>query len=391
MKKLGLFLTLIIITVIILIATPAFAERLKYTGLARSEGGAVLASATVAVYLAGTTTPADVYEASSGGTSVNEVTTDSNGRWTFYADTTDYAFTQEYKVVVTKDGYSSITLDNIFILRLPTNAVGVLYNDGSGNYSWGSSLSSGGITLADDSTLTLPPAASTYDSGLLGCSTDGTCSWIDPTSLLTSVDLSSVTITGGTENSIAIWDGSQNLTGTTTPALGTPASGTLTNCSGLPASGLVPSTSQAVGFGTIELGHASDTTISRTAAGIAAIEGNVIGGALTPVIGDADDFDDNFTGVNLYGGTYIVSGAGTIILPEATAGMNFTIVLEGAVATIIDPLGTGTADTIYMNGLAAAADENITSSTLGAMCVFQYRAANTWMATCNGFAEATPP
>jgi hypothetical protein len=247
------------------------------------------------------------------------------------------------------------------------------------------------ITLADASTLTLPPAASTYDSGLLGCSTDGTCSWIDPTSLLTSVDLSSVTITGGTENSIAIWDGSQNLTGTTTPALGTPASGTLTNCSGLPASGLVPSTSQAVGFGTIELGHASDTTISRTAAGIAAIEGNVIGGALTPVIGDADDFDDNFTGVNLYGGTYIVSGAGTIILPEATAGMNFTIVLEGAVATIIDPLGTGTADTIYMNGLAAAADENITSSTLGAMCVFQYRAANTWMATCNGFAEATPP
>jgi hypothetical protein len=136
MKKLGLFLTLIIITVIILIATPAFAERLKYTGLARSEGGAVLASATVAVYLAGTTTPADVYEASSGGTSVNEVTTDSNGRWTFYADTTDYAFTQEYKVVVTKDGYSSITLDNIFILRLPTNAVGVLTNDGSGNYTW---------------------------------------------------------------------------------------------------------------------------------------------------------------------------------------------------------------------------------------------------------------
>ena len=137
MMKKNVFVLLFVITIIIGIATPAFAERLKYTGLARSEGGAVLASATVAVYLAGTTTPADVYEASSGGTSVNEVTTDSNGRWTFYADTTDYAFTQEYKVVVTKDGYSSITLDNIFILRLPTNAAGVLTNDGSGNYSWG--------------------------------------------------------------------------------------------------------------------------------------------------------------------------------------------------------------------------------------------------------------
>lgn len=58
-----------------------------------------------------------------------------------------------------------------------------------------------------------------------------------------------------------------------TPALGTPASGTLTNCTGLPASGLVASTSQAVGFGSIELGAASDTTISRSAAGVIAVEG----------------------------------------------------------------------------------------------------------------------
>ena len=246
MKKLGLFLTLIIITVIILIATPAFAERLKYTGLARSEGGAVLASATVAVYLAGTTTPADVYEASSGGTSVNEVTTDSNGRWTFYADTTDYAFTQEYKVVVTKDGYSSITLDNIFILRLPTNAVGVLTNDGSGNYTWSASsfsesgdysptgtwdwsgatvsgLNATGLKLADDSTLTLPTAASTYAGGLLSCDTDGTCTWTDPTSLLTSVDLSTVTIGGGTASRMAEWDGSGNLTSADTATTGTGA------------------------------------------------------------------------------------------------------------------------------------------------------------------------
>lgn len=55
--------------------------------------------------------------------------------------------------------------------------------------------------------------------------------------------------------------------------LGTPSSGTLTNATGLPASALVASTSQAVGFGTIELGHASDTTLSRSAAGELAIEG----------------------------------------------------------------------------------------------------------------------
>jgi hypothetical protein len=63
----------------------------------------------------------------------------------------------------------------------------------------------------------------------------------------------------------------------TTPALGTPASGTLTNTTGLPITGLVASTSAALGVGTVELGHATDTTISRVSAGIVAVEGvNVV-------------------------------------------------------------------------------------------------------------------
>ena len=59
----------------------------------------------------------------------------------------------------------------------------------------------------------------------------------------------------------------------TTPALGTPASGTLTNTTGLPITGLVASTSAALGVGTVELGHATDTTISRVSAGVVAVEG----------------------------------------------------------------------------------------------------------------------
>lgn len=58
-----------------------------------------------------------------------------------------------------------------------------------------------------------------------------------------------------------------------TPALGTPSALVLTNATGLPASALVASTSQAVGFGTVELGHATDTTLSRAAAGDLAVEG----------------------------------------------------------------------------------------------------------------------
>lgn len=56
-------------------------------------------------------------------------------------------------------------------------------------------------------------------------------------------------------------------------ALGTPSSGTLTNCSGLPVSGITASTSTALGVGSIELGHASDTTLTRSASGALAVEG----------------------------------------------------------------------------------------------------------------------
>lgn len=62
----------------------------------------------------------------------------------------------------------------------------------------------------------------------------------------------------------------------TSPALGTPSSGTLTNATGLPISGLVASTSTALGVGTVELGHASDTTLSRSSAGVLAVEGVVV-------------------------------------------------------------------------------------------------------------------
>lgn len=61
-----------------------------------------------------------------------------------------------------------------------------------------------------------------------------------------------------------------------TPALGTPASGVLTNATGLPVAGITASTVTALGVGSIELGHATDTSLSRSAAGVLAVEGVVI-------------------------------------------------------------------------------------------------------------------
>ena len=62
----------------------------------------------------------------------------------------------------------------------------------------------------------------------------------------------------------------------TAPVLGTPSSGTLTNCTGLPVSGITASTSTALGVGSIELGHATDTTIARSSAGVISVEGVVV-------------------------------------------------------------------------------------------------------------------
>ena len=78
-----------------------------------------------------------------------------------------------------------------------------------------------------------------------------------------------------------------------TPLLGTPTSGVLTNCTGLPAASVLAGSLGAGAFvistslqaATIELGHATDTTLARVSAGVVSIEGvNILttaGGTLT--------------------------------------------------------------------------------------------------------------
>jgi len=107
------------------------------------------------------------------------------------------------------------------------------------------------------------------------------------TSIIAGTGLSGGTITStGTiaiDSTVATLTGTQTLTNKTltsptltTPALGTPSSGTLTNCTSLPVSGITSSTSTALGVGSLELGNASDTTLSRSSAGVLAVEGVVV-------------------------------------------------------------------------------------------------------------------
>jgi hypothetical protein len=88
-----------------------------------------------------------------------------------------------------------------------------------------------------------------------------------------SADLAA-TITDESGTGAVVFNTSPTLV---TPALGTPSSATLTNATGLPVSGITASTSAALGVGSIELGHATDTTIARASSGVVSIEGvNVV-------------------------------------------------------------------------------------------------------------------
>jgi hypothetical protein len=60
------------------------------------------------------------------------------------------------------------------------------------------------------------------------------------------------------------------------PNLGTPSAATLTNATGLPVAGITGSTSTPLGVGSLEVGHASDTTLARSSAGNLTVEGNLL-------------------------------------------------------------------------------------------------------------------
>lgn len=161
------------------------------------------------------------------------------------------------------------------------------------------------------------------------------------------------------------------------PVLGTPTSGTLTNCTGLPVSGITASTTTALGVGSIELGNANDTTISRVSAGVAAIEGvNIVTTSstdtltnktlTTPVITmgtSTPSFTSNaYTLVSGDAGKFLLasnsSTAGTINVPtNATTafavGTQITIIQTGSGQLTVSATTPGT--TTILSSAATAA------------------------------------
>lgn len=138
---------------------------------------------------------------------------------------------------------------------------------------------------------------------------------------------STVTTGTGVLTALAINVGSAGAFVTFNGALGTPSSGTLTNATGLPIAGLVASTSTAIGVGSIELGHASDTTLSRSSAGVLAVEGVTV--------------SMNSTSATHTAGTIELGAASDTTIARVSAGV---ISVEGkTIATLTDG-GTFAAD-----------------------------------------------
>lgn len=129
-------------------------------------------------------------------------------------------------------------------------------------------------TTVNKVTITAPATGSTLTIA------DGKTATVNNTLTLAGTDSTTMTFPS-TSATIARTDAANTFTGVqtmtspalTTPVLGTPSSGTLTNCTGLPIAGLTASTSTAIGVGSVELGHASDTTIARVSAGVISVEG----------------------------------------------------------------------------------------------------------------------
>ena len=191
-------------------------------------------------------------------------------------------------------------------------------------------------------------------------------------------------------------------------ALGTPASGTLTNATGLPISGLTASTSTALGVGSIELGHATDTTIARASSGVVSIEGNAVlvsGGALgTPASGTLT----NATGLPVSGITASTStalGVGSVELGHAT-DTTLARVSAGVVSIEgVNVVTTSSTDTLTNKTLTSPAintatfkdgvvrgleeDVNVVASAATGTINFEVDTASIWYYTSNATANHT--
>lgn len=87
--------------------------RCYYKGVCKDGAGNIIDSATVSVYLYGTTTAASIYTTLAGATAVNSVTSSTDGTFEFWVSRFDYDREQCFDIVIAKTGFTSTTWSNV--------------------------------------------------------------------------------------------------------------------------------------------------------------------------------------------------------------------------------------------------------------------------------------
>jgi hypothetical protein len=199
----------------------------------RDGNGVIISGGIVTVYLAGTTSLANIYSSVSSATPItgSVVTTAANGSFSFYCDAFDYGTSQCFKYVATATTFAgqSYTLDNIdvfanpvmgnytitggkttaFFMSIPS---GVRYVKGSGNLTFNGGFQAGqyrvfsSYTKGVDVIFGITPLV-IWDIWYDGVSTTGTLN-VSSTGTVTTIN--ATTINSTTENVT-----NDNVSGTT--------------------------------------------------------------------------------------------------------------------------------------------------------------------------------
>lgn len=179
----------------------------------------------------------------------------------------------------------------------------------------------------------------------------------------------------GIAAALAVNTGSAGAPALVNGALGTPSSGTLTNCTGLPQAGVTGlTTSDSPQFTGVNVGHASDTTVTRAAAGVIAVEGLPLYPGI-PITSKSADYTlvlaDAQTAIYHPGSdannrTFTIPANSSVAYPTGTCITFINDVNTVSIAITTDTMtlaGTGTTGTrsLAANGVATAIKKTSTT------------------------------
>lgn len=142
----------------------------------------------------------------------------------------------------------------------------------------------------------------------------------------------------------------------------------------------------ALGVGSVELGHASDTTLSRSAAGVLAVEGVAV-----PTVSSTDDLSNKnvLTALNAQTASYtlMLADKGKAVEVTSASATNVTVPPNSSVdypiGTVIEvaQLGTGQVTLVAGEGVTLQTPSSLLARAQFSSLSLRKRATDTWLVT----------